>query len=108
MCQTSGNYLLCTLLFGNVLVNVLIPLLLDGIPGANGPIAVAGSTFGIVIFGEIIPQALCSRHGLSVGAKTMFLTKIFMLLTFPLSFPISKILDLILGEEIGTKYDDLK
>jgi len=105
LCQTSGNYLLCTLLFGNVLVNVLIPLLLDGIPGANGPIAVAGSTFGIVIFGEIIPQALCSRHGLSVGAKTMFLTKMFMFLTFPLSFPISKILDLILGEEIGTKYD---
>ena len=105
LCRTSGNYLLCTLLFGNVLVNVLIPLLLDGIPGANGPIAVAGSTFGIVIFGEIIPQALCSRHGLSVGAKTMFLTKFFMFLTFPLSFPISKILDLILGEEIGTKYD---
>ena len=105
LCRTSGNYLLCTLLFGNVLVNVLIPLLLDGIPGANGPIAVAGSTFGIVIFGEIIPQALCSRHGLSVGAKTMFLTKFFMFLTFPLSFPISKILDLVLGEEIGTKYD---
>ena len=104
LCGTSGNFLLCTLLFGNVLVNVLIPLLLDGIPGANGPVAVAGSTFGIVIFGEIIPQALCSRHGLSVGASTMFLTKFFMFLTFPLSYPISKILDLILGEEIGTKY----
>ena len=103
--RSHGNFLLCTLLFGNVLVNVLIPLLLDGIPGANGPIAVAGSTFGIVIFGEIIPQAVCSRHGLAVGAKTMFLTKFFMLLTFPLSYPISKILDCVLGEEIGTKYD---
>ena len=103
--RNHGNFLLCTLLFGNVLVNVLIPLLMDGIPGANGPIAVIGSTFGIVIFGEIIPQAVCSRHGLAVGAKTMFITKFFMLLTCPLSWPISKLLDCLLGEEIGTRYD---
>ena len=100
-----GNFLLCSLLLGNVLVNVIIPLLLDNIPGANGPIAVLGSTFGIVVFGEIVPQAVCSRHGLAVGAKTIWLTKFFMLLTSPLSFPISKILDCLLGEEVGTSYN---
>ena len=100
-----GNFLLCSLLLGNVLVNVIIPLLLDNIPGANGPIAVLGSTFGIVVFGEIIPQAVCSRHGLAVGAKTINITKFFMFLTSPLSWPISKFLDCLLGKEFGTSYN---
>jgi hypothetical protein len=40
-----------------------------------------------------------------VGAKTIWLTKFFMLVTSPLAFPLSKILDKILGAEIGTVYN---
>ncbi|XP_042639456.1 metal transporter CNNM4 [Orycteropus afer afer] len=102
--RRKGNYLLCSLLLGNVLVNTSLTILLDNLIG-SGLVAVASSTIGIVIFGEIVPQALCSRHGLAVGANTISLTKFFMLLTFPLSFPISKLLDFILGQEIGTVYN---
>ncbi|XP_036309846.1 metal transporter CNNM4 isoform X1 [Pipistrellus kuhlii] len=102
--RRKGNYLLCSLLLGNVLVNTSLTILLDNLIG-SGLMAVASSTIGIVIFGEILPQALCSRHGLAVGANTIVLTKFFMLLTFPLSFPISKLLDFFLGQEIHTVYN---
>jgi len=99
--RDRGNYLLCTLLLGNVLVNSTLTILLDGL--SSGLVAVVASTISIVLFGEIVPQAICSRHGLAVGAKTVWLTKFFMLLTFPLSYPISFILDKILGE-VSEKY----
>ncbi|XP_069557227.1 metal transporter CNNM4 isoform X1 [Brachyistius frenatus] len=102
--RSKGNYLLCSLLLGNVLVNTTLTILLDDLIG-SGLGAVVASTTGIVIFGEIVPQALCSRHGLAVGANTIVVTKFFMLLTFPLSFPVSKLLDVLLGQEIGTVYN---
>ena len=100
-----GNFLLCSILLGNVLVNNTLTITLDMLTGGGGALAVVGATMGIVVFGEIIPQAICSRHGLAVGAHTIWLTKFFMLLTCPLSFPISKILDWVLGSEIGTVYN---
>ncbi|XP_071371764.1 metal transporter CNNM4-like [Centroberyx affinis] len=102
--RSKGNYLLCSLLLGNVLVNTTLTILLDDLIG-SGLGAVVASTTGIVIFGEIVPQALCSRHGLAVGANTITVTKLFMFLTFPLSFPVSKLLDILLGQEIGTVYN---
>ena len=100
-----GNFLLCSILLGNVLVNNTLTIFLDTLTGGGGTIAIIFSTLGIVIFGEIIPQALCSRHGLMVGAHTILLTKFFMLITSPLSFPLSKVLDCVLGAEIGTVYN---
>lgn len=102
--RCHGNFLLCTLLLGNTLVNASFTILLDNLAG-SGVVAVLGSTFAIVIFGEIVPQSICSRYGLAVGAHTIVLTKLFMFLTFPLSFPVSKILDCVLGKELGNIYN---
>lgn len=101
--RNHGNYLLCSILLGNVFVNSIFTILLDGL--TSGVVAVIFSTLLIVMFGEITPQAACSRHGLAVGAKTIYITKFVMLLTAPLAYPISKILDCILGEEIGNVYN---
>lgn len=97
--REHGNLLLCSLVFSNVLVNSTLTLLIDEL--TDEITSVIWSTFAIVIFGEIIPQAVCSRYGMAVGGYTIWITKFFMFLTFPLAFPMSKILDWCLGEEIG-------
>ncbi|XP_014237046.1 metal transporter CNNM4 isoform X1 [Trichogramma pretiosum] len=101
--RNHGNYLLCSILFSNVLVNSIFTIILEEL--TSGFVAVSCSTLAIVIIGEISPQAICSRHGLCVGAKTIYITKLTMLITFPLSYPISKLLDFLLGEEIGNVYN---
>lgn len=101
--RKRGNYLLCTLLLGNVLVNSTLTIFMDSL--TSGFFAVIVSTLSIVVFGEIIPQALCSRHGLAVGSRTIYITYVFMIITMPLSYPISMLLDKVLGEEIGNVYD---
>ena len=52
-----GNFLLCSILLGNVLVNNTLTIILDTLTGGGGIVAVIGATLSIVIFGEIIPQA---------------------------------------------------
>lgn len=93
--RSQGHYLLCTILLANVMINSTTTVLMDEL--VTGGIAIVLSTLFIVIFGDIIPQAICSKYGLLIGAKTSWITYLFMGLTFPLSYPISKILDLILG-----------
>jgi metal transporter CNNM len=63
----------------------------------NEFVAVVLSVTFVLAFGEVIPQAVCSRHGLSVGASLIWLVKILMLLCWPISYPVGKILDHILG-----------
>ncbi|XP_026558627.1 metal transporter CNNM4-like [Pseudonaja textilis] len=102
--RRKGNYLLCSLLIGNVLVNSSLTILLDTVIGEN-IWSIVLSTISIVLFGEILPQAICSRHGLAVGANTVLITRFVMLVTFPVAYPISKILDYLLGKEMGTVYN---
>jgi metal transporter CNNM len=98
--RANGNLLLCTLLLGNVSVNALLSILLTGL--LSEIMAFVISTVVITIFGEIIPQAVCSRHALRIGSAVVPVVRLILVLFWPLAKPLSLMLDCILGEELGT------
>jgi len=97
--RRRGNLLLCAILLGNVMVNSLLSILMADIAG--GAVGLVTSTALIVIFGEILPQAICSRHGVKAGSYLSWLLWITIAVTFIFAFPIAAILDKVLGEEVG-------
>ncbi|CAF3257430.1 unnamed protein product [Rotaria socialis] len=100
--RKRGNYLLCSIVLANVLVNSLGTVLLDSL--VHGLLTVILSTIMIVLMGEIIPQAICSRYGLFIGAHTHVITWISMIITGIISYPLGFILDKILGQEVTASY----
>ena len=100
--RKKGNLLLTTLLLGNVAVNTTLSIFLGTI--ASGIIAGLTATALIVVFGEIIPQAVISRYALWFGSKTLWFTKLVIFLFYPISWPIAKSLDYFLGSELPTTY----
>ncbi len=100
--RRKGNLLLCTLLLGNVSVNAALSIFLaDYTSGVAGFLI---STAVIVVFGEIFPQAACSRHALRVGANSIYIVRFFLVILYPVAFPLSFVLDKIFQEEIGSIY----
>ncbi|KAH1218166.1 DUF21 domain-containing protein [Glycine max] len=46
---------------------------------------------------EIIPQSICSRYGLAIGATVAPFVRVLVWICFPVAYPISKLLDYLLG-----------
>ncbi|KAG0211817.1 hypothetical protein BGX28_007407 [Mortierella sp. GBA30] len=97
------HWVLVTLLLGNVIVNETLPVVLDSELG-GGIVAILISTLLIVIFGEIIPQAVCARYGLAIGSYCAKPMLIFMYIMSPAAYPIAMLLDSWLGVHHGTTY----
>lgn len=92
------HQLLVTLLLCNAVAMEALPIFLNYM--FNEFVAVVLSVTFVLAFGEIeglwfrcqvIPQAVCSRHGLSIGASLIWLVKILMLLCWPISYPVGKV-----------------
>ncbi|CAG8727286.1 5310_t:CDS:2, partial [Cetraspora pellucida] len=102
--RRNGHLLLVTLLLCNVLVNETLPIIMDDVMGSGSISAILASSALIVLFGEILPQAICARYGLAIGAFFAWPTRILIWLTFIISYPIARLLDFVLGESHGIIY----
>uniref|UniRef100_A0A1J3JRA3 DUF21 domain-containing protein n=3 Tax=Noccaea caerulescens TaxID=107243 RepID=A0A1J3JRA3_NOCCA len=89
------HQLLVTLLLFNAVAMEGLPIYLDKL--FNEYIAIILSVTFVLFVGEVIPQAICTRYGLAVGANFVWLVRILMILSYPISYPVSKVLDWVLG-----------
>ncbi len=97
----KGNLLLVTLLLGNTAVNATLSIFLGGVVG-EGVLAGVISTALILIFGEIIPAAVLTKHALFAGARVSDLVRVIIFVFYPIAAPIAMILDRLLGEQVPT------
>ncbi len=96
--RRDSNFLLTTILWGNVGINVLLTLLADSV--MTGVIAFAFSTFVITLGGEIAPQAYFSRNAIRMGALLSPLIRFYQVLLYVIAKPTALLLDLWLGREV--------
>nr|POE79171.1 duf21 domain-containing protein [Quercus suber] len=91
----NQHLLLCTLLICNAAAMETLPIFLDHLVTAWGAILISVTL--ILLFGEIIPQSVCSRYGLAIGAAVAPVVRVLVFICFPVAYPISKLLDYLLG-----------
>ncbi|CAG9335555.1 unnamed protein product [Blepharisma stoltei] len=103
------HLLLVTLLVANAAAMETLPIFLDEM--FSSIIAVVLSVTFVLAFGEVLPQALCTGPDqLKIASKLVPIVKFVMVIFFPVSYPIAKLLDKIFGHGHSKKLknDDLK
>uniref|UniRef100_A0A8C0H062 Metal transporter n=2 Tax=Chelonoidis abingdonii TaxID=106734 RepID=A0A8C0H062_CHEAB len=99
--RQRGTFALCSLLLLSSLANAALAVLFYWAVRMVAPavLAVAGLVF---LLAEVLPFAISSRWGLALAPRGLWLTQLCMLLTFPISLPLSKLLELALQHDAST------
>ncbi|RQD82205.1 MAG: DUF21 domain-containing protein [Methanocalculus sp. MSAO_Arc2] len=99
--REDANFLLVTILWGNVAINVLLALLANSV--LAGVAAFLFSTVVITLVGEIAPQAYFSRHALRVASFLSPILRLYQIILYPVAKPTALVLNRVLGPE-GIRY----
>ena len=94
---TDRHLLLVTLLVANASCMEALPIFLDELVASW--LAIVISVTFVLIFGEILPQALFTADPLKSGYKLYYLVLTMKWLLFPICKPLAWILDLLLADE---------
>jgi hypothetical protein len=58
----------------------------------------------LLLFGDIVPTAVCTKYGLAIGSRCRYLVYFLMAVFSPVAYPIAKLLDVVLGEHGDSFY----
>jgi metal transporter CNNM len=95
--RKNGHLTLAAILLTNVAAVSATSLFLESVTG--GLIAGILSTLIIVIFGEIMPQALFSKQALIWSARLAPLMRLMIVITYIIAKPLQLLLDKLFGHE---------
>uniref|UniRef100_F6YUW9 Metal transporter n=1 Tax=Monodelphis domestica TaxID=13616 RepID=F6YUW9_MONDO len=96
-----GSFALCALLLLASLAQAALAVLLYRAVGQRAVPAVLGSAGLVYLVGEVAPAAISGRWGLNLAPRALGLTRLAVLLTFPVALPVGKLLELALRPEGG-------
>ncbi|XP_048369244.1 metal transporter CNNM3 isoform X2 [Sphaerodactylus townsendi] len=99
--RQRGTFVLCSLLLLSSLANAALAVLFYRAVGMLVP-AILGVAGLVFLLAEVLPFTISSRWGLLLAPRGLWLTQLFMLLTFPISLPLSKVLELALHHDTST------
>ena len=103
------HWILVTLLLCNAFACEAMPILLDKL--VNEVMAIVISVTVLLFVGEIVPQALCTGpNQMKIASFLSCFTYSLMIITYPLSYPIAKFMDCVVGLHGKTRFcnSDLK
>jgi len=99
---TQRHWLLVSLLLMNSSAMEALPLFLNILFPEYLVVIISVSL--VLLFGEIIPQALCTGpNQINIAANLSPFTRFFMFATSPISFPIGKMLDYFFGQHTKSR-----
>jgi metal transporter CNNM len=103
------HWLLVTLLLMNAIAMETLPLYLDKVVPEY--LAIIISVTLVLFVGEVIPQAICTGPDqVKIASMIAPLTRFLMTASSPISYPIARLLDYLLGEHHKSRFinNDLK
>ncbi|XP_053873669.1 metal transporter CNNM3 isoform X1 [Malaclemys terrapin pileata] len=99
--RQRGTFALCSLLLLSSLANAALAVLFYWAVRMVAPAVLAVASL-VFLLAEVLPFAVSSRWGLALAPRGLWLTQLCMLLTFPISLPLSKLLELALQHDAST------
>lgn len=95
--RRNTHLTLAAILLANVAAASATPLFLD--MSVNGVVAGVMATLLLVVFAEIMPQALFARNALRYCGKLSWLLRTMIVITYPIAKPLQLLLDKLFGRE---------
>eukprot|EP00672_Neobodo_designis_P027465 CAMPEP_0174845258 /NCGR_PEP_ID=MMETSP1114-20130205/11618_1 /TAXON_ID=312471 /ORGANISM="Neobodo designis, Strain CCAP 1951/1" /LENGTH=413 /DNA_ID=CAMNT_0016079505 /DNA_START=36 /DNA_END=1275 /DNA_ORIENTATION=- len=91
----NANQTLVTLLVANTMCMTALPIMLERMVGPLLALVMAVTL--LLFFGEVLPQATFVRHNVAVCAALAPFVYAAGIITFPITFPLAKVLDKAVG-----------